>query len=191
MDTKSVFPKASSSTFKTLAMIILRQTVSCDQHYLILLLLLVLLLLAKSQYKLENLDRKFCKGNHVSFPSLDTSIACVCARARVCVCVRERERERRREFENLADRMEDVLAQFHKILSNSSDQNTPSPLPQAPKKGGKETTKRRRKEGAFTRQLKCNECRSQHREGGPYCGKEEWRWWKADRSAPPSLSAHK
>lgn len=33
--------------------------------------------------------------------------------------------------------MEDVLAQFHKILSNSSDQNTPNPLPHAPKKGGK------------------------------------------------------
>jgi hypothetical protein len=144
LDTKSVFPKASSSTFKTLAIIILRRTVSCDQHYLLLLLLLVLLL-AKSQYKFKNLDRKFCKGNHFPSPSLDTSIACVC----VCVCVRERERERekRREFENLADRMEDVLAQFRKILSNSSDQNTPSPLPQAPKKGGKRNYKKKKKKG--------------------------------------------
>ncbi len=69
----------------------------------------------------------------------------------VCVCVRERERERerekRREFENLADRMEDVLAQFRKILSNSSDQNTPSPLPQAPKKGGKRNYKKKKKKG--------------------------------------------
>jgi hypothetical protein len=41
--------------------------------------------------------------------------------------------------------MEDVLAQFHKILSNSSDQNTPSPLPQAPKKGGKRNYKKKKK----------------------------------------------
>jgi hypothetical protein len=41
--------------------------------------------------------------------------------------------------------MEDVLAQFRKILSNSSDQNTPSPLPQAPKKGGKRNYKKKKK----------------------------------------------
>jgi hypothetical protein len=65
----------------------------------------------------------------------------------VCEREREREREKRREFENLADRMEDVLAQFRKILSNSSDQNTPSPLPQAPKKGGKRNYKKKKKKG--------------------------------------------
>ncbi len=62
----------------------------------------------------------------------------------VCVCEREREREKKR-IENLADRMEDVLAQSHKILSNSSDQNTSSPLPQAPKKGGKTNYKKKKK----------------------------------------------
>ncbi len=41
--------------------------------------------------------------------------------------------------------MEDVLAQFHKILSNSSDQSTPSPLPQAPKKGEKRNYKKKKK----------------------------------------------
>ncbi len=196
---KSVFPKASSSTFKTLAIIILRRTVSCNQHYLLLLLLLVLLLLAKSQYKFKNLDRKFCKGNHFPSPSLDTSIACVCVRACVrvcvCVCVRERERERERKEENLRiwqtgwRTFSRNSAKFSQIPATKIHQ---APSPRHPKRGEKETTRRRRrKEGAFTRQLKCNECRSRHREGGPYCGKEEWRWWKAGRSAPPSLSAHR
>jgi hypothetical protein len=133
LDTKSVFSKASSSTFKTLAIIILRRTISCDQHYLLLLLLLVLLL-AKSQYKLKNLDRKFCKGNHFSSPSLDTSIACV------CVCVWEREREREREKKRICEFGKQDGRRSREIPQNSLKFQRPKytkPPPPGTQKGGK------------------------------------------------------